>query len=237
MKDEIISICIPTRKRQLSMIECATSAIKLAHDPKNIEIIFYLDDDDEESINAIHIIHKFHSQTKFVMGKRIILSDMWNKCTEIATGNIFMQCGDDIRFRTRDWDKMVRDAFNQVPDKIAFVFGYDGIHPMGKFGTHGFLHRQWMDVVGYFLPPYFEADYCDTWINEVAKSIDRYIFIDVFTEHLHYTIGKHDLDITHVERLNRAAENKVLEKYISMKPQRMDDAMKLYKYIVESARK
>lgn len=213
------------------MMECIHEAMANAIAPSFIEPIFYIDSDDEKSQRMAEHIQQVWPQTKYVIGERIVLSDMWNKCVEVSESDIFMQCGDDIRIRTNRWDEIVRNHFDSVQDKITFAFGYDGIHPKGRFGTHGFLHRRWIDVIGYFLPPYFEADYCDTWINEVATMIGRFHHIPVFTEHMHFTIGKHPLDKTHEERLQRAKDNDVARKYENMRPQRIEDANKLWTYL------
>ena len=45
-----------------------------------------------------------------------------------------------------------------------------------NFLTHGFLHRNWVETVGYFVPPYFSSDFNDTWLNEVADMIGRKIY-------------------------------------------------------------
>ena len=64
-----------------------------------------------------------------------------------------MHCGDDLTFDTPGWDGVVREAFEQTPDKILFAYGND-LGPHGEtFGTHGFVHRRWVETLGYFVPP------------------------------------------------------------------------------------
>ena len=195
-----ISILLPTRNRPDFLKEMIDSCIDTANDISSIEFVLYTDDDDNSNDDVIRNYQEFVS-IKRISGPRIVLSEMWNACYEKASADIFMHCGDDIRFRTQDWDKVVLDKFDEYPDKIAFVFGTDGVWDPGSFGTHGFIHRNWAEAVGYFVPPYFSSCFNDTWLNEVSKMIGRHVYVDVYTEHLHPWINKHEWDQTHMERL------------------------------------
>ena len=158
---------------------------------------------------------------------------MWNRCQEIATGEIFMHCGDDIRFRTPNWDTEVRVTFESFEDKIALVYGDDGIRK-DDLATHGFIHKNWIDTIGYFLPPYFSSDMNDYWLTDVAKGIDRLIKIDILTEHLHPSAGKHEWDQTHHERLARGERDNVRELFIELRPKKLEDIQKLKTFIEEN---
>lgn len=134
---------------------------------------------------------------------RQTLSKYWNECASVARFDVLMQCGDDIIFQTDAWDTAVLRAFDDIPDKIALVHGDDGIQN-GQIATHGFLHRRWMETVGYFVPPFFASDYNDLWLTEVANALGRRVYLhNVYTEHMHPIVNKAELDITHQERLNR----------------------------------
>ena len=99
------------------------------------------------------------------------------------------------------------------------------------FGTHGFIHRNWADTVGYFVPPYFVSDYNDTWLNDVSKELGRHCFVDILTEHMHPGAGKHVYDETHLERLERHRLHDVDTLYCNMADKRHDDVLKLKMYI------
>lgn len=228
---EKISVLTPTRGRRDFAYEMLESCIKTAERPDLIEFVFYIDLDD----NSYHDIEDwaahFNCEIVLVRGKRIVLSEMWNRCFDKSSGDIFFHCGDDLRFRTMGWDSVVRNKFDQFNDKIVFIFGNDGIVPPGTFGTHGFIHRRWVDIIGYFVPPYFSSDYNDTWLNDVAKKINRWIYVDIYTEHLHPIAGKSDWDKTHQERLLRHKKDDVESLYRRLSRKRDDDADKLITYI------
>ena len=117
---------------------------------------------------------------------------------------------------------MVVYQFRQSKDKILFVGGQDGFHaPEKNFLTHGFLHRNWVETVGYFVPPYFSSDFNDTWLNEVADMIGRKIYMkDLMIEHMHPLAGKHFWDRTHQERLERHRLDKPQDLYAGRRQRR-----------------
>jgi len=193
------------------------------------ELVYYIDSDDHASQReAERQKVSFPDLIAAVVGPRIVLSECWNHCAEIARGEILMHCGDDIAFRTPGWDAVVRHAFASVPDRILFVHGYDNEEkPRGRFGTHGFLHRRWVDALGYFVPPYFSCDWNDTWLNDVANALGRRLFIPIYTEHLHPYHGKGKLDQTHRERMARGQRDRVAQLYRQLAPKRQEDVEKL----------
>ena len=120
-----------------------------------------------------------------------------------------------------------KQEFQRVPDKIVLVHGRDGIQDAG-LATMGFVHRRWVETLGYLCPPYFSCDYNDLWLTEVADALHRRVFLpDVLVEHMHPVVGKAPLDTTHQERLNRGSRDNVGALYSSLTPQRLGDVEKL----------
>jgi hypothetical protein len=239
---EKISILCPTRNRVQTtngnfIYDLIDSARSTADNPECVEFVFYVDDDDVSSQSYFDSFED--PNIKVVCGPRIVLSEMWNKCYDKSSGDIVQQCGDDVRFRTQSWDTIVRDKFSEIDDRIAFVFGRDGYveldRPKDFFGTHGFVHKNWVEVVGYFLPPYFSSDCSDEWLNDVAKMIDRHFYVEIYTEHLHPVAGKYVWDDTHKERLERHNRDDVYALYKTLSSERDDDAKALLKFIESSA--
>ncbi len=221
----MFSVLTPTRGRPQNMRQLVESARETS--TSDVEFVFYIDDDDTGSIEVAKALG-----VEYVVGPRIVLSQMWNKCYEKSTGDILMHCGDDIIFQTKGWDNLVESAFNEYPDKIVFVYGRDGYSP-DTFGTHGFLHRNWVETVGYFVPPYFSSDYNDTWLNDVSEMIGRKRFIpELYTEHMHPINGKAEWDNTHQERIERHSRDNVAQIYADKLTDRLRDADKLREFIV-----
>ena len=215
----MISLLTPTRGRPSNMLRLCKSVEEMAHDPNNIEIVFYIDIDDNKSEEQFHEIcdRGFAVNVYACIGKRIILSETWNKCLEISEGPYYMLCADDIIFRTQNWDNMVLDKFAEYPDKIVLVYGKDGFDAhVPPLATHPFLHKNWIDIIGYFCPPYFVSDYNDRWLTTVADTIKRRELLpNLLTEHMHPNImdkngkPKAIADATHVERMERGRKENV----------------------------
>lgn len=220
----MISLLVPTRKRPDNLKRFYESAMATANAPKDVEVVAYVDDDDDSYDFSL-------PRLRYVRGPRIVLSEMWNKCYDIALGPIYGHMGDDIIFRSDNWDALIKNMFSSYEDKILFVHGDDmsDVH-RNNFGTHGFIHKNWVDAVGYFVPPYFSSDFNDTWLNDVANALNRRVYIDaVKTEHMHYVFNKAEKDQTHEERLARHANDRVDEIYAAKKPEREADVEKLRK--------
>lgn len=220
----MISLLVPTRGRPENVRRLVTSARVTA--VNDVELIFYVDDDD---VTSFEVVDDYADQT--IIGPRVVLSEMWNRCAELANHDVMMHCGDDIIFRTSGWDDRILEAFDRYPDKIVFVHGEDGIQG-AQIGTHGFLHRNWIDTVGYFVPPYFSSDYNDLWLSEVADALGRRVYLpSVYTEHMHPVAGKAPLDQTHLDRLARHQRDNVGQLYANLAYRRHEDVEKLRMFI------
>jgi len=229
-----ISVLCPTRKRPDNMRRFTNNIFATSLNPKEIEVIFYIDDDDPNSVNVAKQLQDSGLNIQWMVGPRINLSDYYNHIGPMAKADILLFCGDDIMMRTDDWDETVMRNFDAWPDKIIFAYGSDpdSIMPI-TFGTQFFLHKNWIDAIGYYTPSYFICDYCDTWFNDIADKIQRKVCLPIELEHLHFTNGKADFDETY--RLRRAehdnARPDILFYTQKMVQQRIDDAECLLKLI------
>lgn len=229
-----ISLLVPSRGRPEMLKRMYDSAMDTASNPDEVEVVTYIDNDDDSynELEARNLVK--------VRGERIVLSQMWNECQTMAIGYYYGHMGDDVIFRTKGWDEQIIYSFPE--DKIAFVHGCDGSDQDNiGFGTHGFIHRNWVKAVGYFVPPYFSCDYNDTWLNDVSDMIGRHVFVeDVLIEHMHPAWKKRETDQTDNERIDRGSRDNVKELYESKWQERNLDATKLrefianYKYRIET---
>jgi hypothetical protein len=157
-----------------------------------LEISARIDEDDHLSIPVLENYHNMIGLvTTIGLPKQPHHGAYWNDACFAATGELLTMIGDDFAFRTPGWDEEIRKEFNRFPDRILFVFGNDGVQQNGYIGTHGTIHRRWVDTLGYYVPMQFVA-YChDTWLDDIAKRCGRRIYRpDLYFEHLHYCVGK-----------------------------------------------
>lgn len=97
---------------------------------------------------------------------------MWNKLAEDAAKKdkfkLFMLCADDTIFMTPGWDKALLDHYNSLENKIHVYALQDSRDPDGT--PHPIVTREYIDAMGYFLPPIFMHWFVDSWTVEIAKA-------------------------------------------------------------------
>lgn len=227
-----ISLLVPTRGRPDNIVRLLQSLHETSHVMP--DVILRIDDDDEESKSALEQIISAGENVSFIGGKRTTMTAYWNEIAGLTPADVLMFAADDICFRTKGWDSLVRKTFDEHPDKMIFVHGEDGYWG-NRFGTHGFLHRKWVDALGYVLPPYFSSDFGDTWINDVANMLGRRVFLPILIEHMHPLWGKANMDKTYQERMARGEKDGVKALYDSMARKRAEDVEKIKAAMMQEA--
>lgn len=187
----MIDLLIPSRGRYLRLLETLKSAKATASHPYNLHAIIYLDDDDAANYGKLHVLNK----TTVIVGEQDILSRAWNTCFHAGNGKIVMHCADDIIFESKGWDIMVEDHFKDYT--LSCLYGADG-HQDKNCPTHSFTLRDAANKIGYYLPPYFTADWNDVWLMEVYKKLGRLLYNpSIVTRHLHVNVDAKFDDATY----------------------------------------
>lgn len=198
----MIDILIPTLARPHRLKQTIDSIQATAE--TFVNIIIYVDSDDEKTTRAIDD-HYFEGDLKFVIGGKRILSECWNELFRQSAGRILFLGADDIIFETHGWDLLVIKHFKQ--NLISLLYG-DDCWQGNKLSTHPFISRAAANILGYFVPPYFEADGNDVWLQEVYKGVGRYFYEPrIITRHLHRAVDEKYNDSTYelaVERRKRS---------------------------------
>lgn len=96
----------------------------------------------------------------------------WNMLAEIALENpnnkLFMLAADDMVFTTPCWDKALIDHYNALENKIHVYALRDSRDENGT--PHPIVTREYIEAMGYFLPPIFLHWFVDSWTVEIAKA-------------------------------------------------------------------
>ena len=234
---EKISLLCPTRNRPFGIQRLLKSIIDTVDKKENVDIWFYIDDDDSATISAISQIENEFGKLDIhhKIGPRIkIRSIYWNKLYKASSGPILMVCSDDIAFRTQNWDTEIINEFDQVKDKILLVHG-DDMTGTGTSPTLPFTSRVAADLLGYFFPPYFEAYVSDSWLELLYQKIGRIKYRpDIKIEHLWCRIGKSLYDKTYLEQYERIeASRRIWREKRKLIPK---DSEKLREYITSLSR-
>jgi Glycosyl transferase family 2 len=216
----VISVCVPTRNRPGNVERLVVSAVANAAGP--VQFVLRVDDDAPGSVPP-HL----PANVAVVTGPRELLSKLWNQCLPQAQGDILMVCGDDVMFHTPRWDRAVREAIERHGDRIAVAYGNDLIHGQ-NLATHPFVHRRWVDTLGYLTPPLFAGDYVDTWVHDLAARLGRLEYLPgVVIEHLHPNVGKARRDPVYDERMARQYAENSAAIWENTVDERVRDARKL----------
>lgn len=194
-----IALMCPTRNRMNKLLTLISSLITTVKNPNNIYLVLGVDKDDP----ALHHYEYLQRNLRFIElvifennGKFLGLSTMWNKMASCypTTVDIFAMIGDDMVFSTKDWDEKIIQEFNNGPqDKIMMVHCNDGMRWKGNkyenvapFPVNFFVHKNYVNTVGYFVEPYIENIHQDTWCHYIFGKLKRTKYRhDILIKHLH----------------------------------------------------
>lgn len=234
-----LSLLLPTRKRIHNVKRLLESIHKTMSHSTKIEVIFYVDNDDEDSQDYLEDCRDLYEESlciEWIIGPRIAhMGKMTNLLYERSKAKIVGLIGDDVVFRTIDWDTSILNEFAKYKDNILYLGNIDLLND--NIFCHPFMHKSWVDVVGYLVPD-FKGDYIDTFLYDVATRIGRAVRLPIVIEHMHFShpTPKAVMDDVMREKLTRC--------YNSGKPSNVefdeskvarDEAVaKLTKYIEEN---
>ena len=201
------SFLVPTRNRPAGLRRLLDSLLEKSADIRNVEVIFRVDDDDSLSLPAIA---EYSSRLKIltIVGPRSRhLGTYANEALRLSTGDVLGITGDDNAVISPSWDVTVEREFDVFPDKIALVFGNDK-STYGPGPTSFFLHKNWIAATGEFFPEMFFHFCIDTWFQDLANRIGRYVFVpDLIIGHYHPALGNGVDDAVYGEAAPRMKED------------------------------
>lgn len=96
----------------------------------------------------------------------------WNllaqKALEHPANKLFMLAADDMIFATQGWSDTLIQHYSALENKIHVYALQDS---RDKDGTpHPIVTREYIEKMGYFMPPWFLHWQIDTWTVEIAKA-------------------------------------------------------------------
>ena len=237
----IKSILTPTRNRPNNCERFIKSVYNSARTRKNVEMIFYIDNDDP-AITSYKSLD-WHAQKeyegfkniKFIYGEPKSVSISWNDLAEECIGDVLIMGNDDLVYQTDGWDeKLDQELDTYKKDKVYVAWMDDGLN-QDRHCAFPIVSRQWYECLGRFTPGCFHFGYNDTWIFDVGKMLDRCHYIPfIKAEHLHFSTGKSEMDDTYArnrtqEKGNLYAKDQVL--FNKTRNIRLDDRNKLRELI------
>ena len=187
----MISVLVPSRHRP----ELAKRLLDTINGTKktDVEVKFYLNDNDP----TIEKYKQLLPENVYIIGPDQSSCFSWNYLSTLARHDYCMLVGNDAQFLTTNWDQHIIDFFEnyEYKDKILYVCPRDmtgsdkrrwiknkvptdkpykiETHPSPIGAAHFVLHKNWINTVGYFLPPQFWHWHIDNWLTKLAVRLGR----------------------------------------------------------------
>jgi hypothetical protein len=231
-----IAILVPSRERMNRRLTLLTSVITSVSDINNVNIYFGVDKDDptrdlifkvSKAIPCVRIVDIDNN------GQFIGLGKMWNICVDNCNEEIISMIGDDMVFKTPNWDLEVIKEFSEdcPEDKIKAIHCNDDCHG-AKLAVNLFCHRKYAEVMGQFMREEFKINWVDQWLHQVFNAFGRLKYRgDIMIEHRHWVLGKDTRDRT-ADRMAVADVNKISDKlWHDLVDERIKDVEKLSTYL------
>jgi Glycosyl transferase family 2 len=163
-----VSLLLPTRKRPEYLKTFMDSYYATASGDGDSEIVFRVDFDDAESLQALA---KY--DWPVIVGPRRqgyrSLPGFYNEMARLATGDILICCNDDVIIETPGWAKLIIDAANKYPDGI-FNIGVSTVRLEENY-VFSCVSRKLVDRLGFINDE--RLVYSDIFLMDVAKHFGR----------------------------------------------------------------
>lgn len=231
-----IAILVPSRERMNNRLTLISSIVTTVKDINNVKIYLGVDQDDP----TLPLAKKLESAFPFLSvveikneGKFLGLGKLWNILADNCAEEIISMIGDDMIFKTQNWDEQILQEFANIPaDHIKAVHCNDDMHK-AKLAVNLFCHRKYAEVMGGFMREEFKINWVDQWLHQMFSAFNRLTYRDdIMIEHRHWSIGKSKRDNT-VNRMYQAdGPEKLSDKlWYKLTKERINDVEKLSKYL------
>jgi glycosyltransferase involved in cell wall biosynthesis len=220
----MISLLMPTRGRPTLAERFMRSAFEQAESPGNIEVVLYVDKDDEGS----HKISACGLQSTVIVGPQTTMGTYHSACLAKSGGDIVMLCNDDIVIRTRGWDRKLLEMHTAEPDRIYLAYPND-LFKGRRLCTFPILSRRTCEILEDPFPAIYRGSFIDYHLLDIFKRLahaghNRICYLeDLVFEHMHYRLGKAKFDETYRRRI-RFEDDPI---FFALKAQRSAAALRL----------
>ena len=195
MTGKDVLVIVPTRGRPDASIEfhkefLAKSMIS--------DLMFAIDEDDADNYPRIDgVLYEVNPR----MGMNGTLNYVATKYADKYKYIAFM--GDDHRVRTFGWDIVMTEKIGS----LGVAYGNDLIQGQA-LPTAVLMSSNIINAIGYMAPPKQKHMYLDNfWLDLGTKLNAIHYLEDVIIEHLHFSVGKSDMDSSYQETNDSAIYN------------------------------
>ena len=177
-----VLLIVPTRSRPEASLEFYKSFIE---NSSITDLMFAIDEDDADNYPRIDgVLYEINPR----MGMNGTLNYVALKYSKEYEYIVFM--GDDHRIRTKDWDITLSSSIGNK----GLAYGND-LFQKENLPTSVMISSNIISAIGYMAPPNQKHLYLDDFWLLLGKKLDAiYYHSDVIIEHMHYTLGKSEVD-------------------------------------------
>lgn len=170
----MIALLCPTRGRPEQCKRMIDSIVNTVGKYTKIDVCLGFSEEDENSYNIP--VGPYNKSSVFIFHYNFNdepTAHKWNvmavhRMSFPGEHKLFMLAADDMIFSTPCWDKALLDHYNNLEDKIHVYALRDSRDPLGT--PHPIVTREYINAMGYFLPPIFLHWFVDSWTVEIAKA-------------------------------------------------------------------
>lgn len=198
-----ISLLLPTRGRPNLLKRLFQSIIDNSYALNNIEIILYLDKDDQQS----HEIDAPRLNIIKLIGDQSTMGGYNTKCLNHSSGNIIILMNDDLTIETPGWDTIIADFAFTFPDGIFMAYPND-TETHGSMCTFPIMSRKTCKILARPYPGEYQALYIDQHLFDIFIRLRQlgenrmYFLSDIIFRHNHFVSGgvRPDASYSHKKR-------------------------------------
>jgi hypothetical protein len=183
------------------MDRLAQSLVDRTADLAGLELVLYVDDDDERSRQwtdeRLRVVK--------IVGPSASMGTYNSACLKASSGRVIVLLNDDVVVRSPRWDVRVLELDRQFPDGIYLGYG-DDLLKRHRVSTFPILSRSTCDLLGEPFDSSYRGALIDYHLFDVFKRLerlghDRIAFLeDVVFDHVHYRTGRAAFDETYRRR-------------------------------------
>lgn len=221
----MISIILPTRGRSDRLNRFISSALNNAENRKQIEFLIFVDTDDYETNISLK-----SKNIRLIRGNRQWLSICYNIAANWASGEILMYAADDLIIETKNWDSILIESVAKNRKNCQLICPSDNTAYSGFLATHGFVTREFVKNLGYFMTPYFSESHLDTWLTHISKRANCFYYepkIKLFHDHYRQANQNYKIDGLNHRRNLQNIRNNTEVVFQKMHREREKDALRL----------
>lgn len=190
-----VLVIVPTRGRPDASVEFHKEFLQKS---MISDLMFAIDEDDADSYPRIDgVLYEVNPR----MGMNGTLNYVANKYANSYKYIVFM--GDDHRVRTFGWDLVMAEKIGS----LGVAYGNDLIQGQA-LPTAVMMSSKIIKAIGYMAPPKQKHMYLDNFWLDLGTRLNAIHYLeDVIIEHLHFSVGKSDMDSGYQETNDSAIYN------------------------------